>query len=253
MALDVGLWLAHCCDPVSFAVDRLRWRPDDWQAALLRSESRYICINASRQSGKSTTTAALALHTALYEAGSLILLVSPSLRQSRELFLKVTAFLRDLEPATEPLEEDNRLSCTLANQSRIVSLPGDGRTIRGYSAPRLILEDESAFVSDEVFTACQPMLAVSQGRYVLMSTPNLKQGHFYQAWDQGGGWEKIRILGRDCPRISAEFLAQQERELGLAKFRTEYCGEFLDDQEAAFGAQLVEACLVDGSDWEWPA
>jgi hypothetical protein len=98
MPLDVGLWLAHGFDPVSFAVDRLRWRPDNWQATLLRCQSRYICINASRQSGKSTTTAALALHTALYEPGSLILLVSPSLRQSRELFLKVTTFLRDLEP-----------------------------------------------------------------------------------------------------------------------------------------------------------
>jgi hypothetical protein len=70
-------------------------------------------------------------------------------------------------------------------------------------------------------------------------------------WVEGEGWEKICILGRDWPRISAEFLAQQERELGLAKFRTEYCGEFLDDQEAAFGGQLVEACLVDGSDWGW--
>jgi hypothetical protein len=132
MQIDPGLWLAHGVDRVFFATDRLRWRPDDWQAALLRSSTRQICINASRQSGKSSTTAVLALHTTLYEPVSLILLVSSSLRQSRELFLKCTTFLRDLEPVEE-LSQDNKLSCMLRNGSRIISLPGDGRTIRGYS------------------------------------------------------------------------------------------------------------------------
>jgi hypothetical protein len=76
-----------------------------------------------------------------------ILLVSPSLRQSKELFAKVTGFLKDLEPA-EVLEEDNKSCCSLANGARVVSLPGDPDTLRGYSAPKLIIKDEAAFVSD---------------------------------------------------------------------------------------------------------
>jgi hypothetical protein len=105
-----------------------------------------MLLNCCRQSGKSTTTAAVALHCALYDPG-LILLISPSLRQSKELFAKVIAFLRDLEPA-EVLDEHNKSSCTLSNGARIVSLPGEPDTVRGYSAPKLIIKDEAAYVSD---------------------------------------------------------------------------------------------------------
>ena len=92
MPLDLALDLAHALDPVAFVQDRLKFEPDPWQARLLRSCAPWILLNCCRQSGKSTTTAAVALHTALYDPG-LILLVSPSLRQSKELFAKVTGFL----------------------------------------------------------------------------------------------------------------------------------------------------------------
>src|SRR5207248_8207185 len=95
MPLDLALDLAHALDPVSFVQDRLKFEPDPWQAQLLRSRASWILLNCCRQSGKSTTTAALALHTAIYNPG-LTLLVSPSLRQSKELFAKVTGFLKDL-------------------------------------------------------------------------------------------------------------------------------------------------------------
>src|SRR5438132_14268324 len=98
MPLDLALDLAHALDPVAFVQDRLNFEPDAWQARLLRSRAPWILLNCCRQSGKSTTTAALALHTAIYDPG-LTLLVSPSLRQSKELFAKVTGFLKDLEPA----------------------------------------------------------------------------------------------------------------------------------------------------------
>ena len=93
MPLDLALDLAHALDPVAFVQDRLKFEPDSWQAALLRSRAPWILLNCCRQSGKSTTTAALALHTAIYDPG-LTLLVSPSLRQSKELFAKVTGFLK---------------------------------------------------------------------------------------------------------------------------------------------------------------
>src|SRR5947209_18643108 len=94
-----------------------------------------------RQTRQPDTTALVALHTAIYDPG-LILLVSPSLRQSKELFAKVTGFLKDLEPA-EVLEEDNKSCCALANGARVVSLPGDPDTLRGtpHSAPKLIIKD----------------------------------------------------------------------------------------------------------------
>ena len=110
-SVDIGQRLTWAFDPVSFAEDRLGFIPDPWQRQLLRSQSQWILLNCSRQSGKSTTTAIVALHQAIYDAG-LVLCVSPSLRQSRELFAKIIGFLKSLEPV-EPLEEDNKSSSEL--------------------------------------------------------------------------------------------------------------------------------------------
>src|SRR5689334_16322903 len=63
--------------------------PDRWQTDLLRSSSRRLLVLCSRQAGKSETAAALALHTSLLQAGALVLLLSPSERQSGELATKV--------------------------------------------------------------------------------------------------------------------------------------------------------------------
>jgi hypothetical protein len=244
--LDLGLDLAHGLDPVAFAEDRLRFNPDPWQAKALRSRALWLMLNCCRQSGKSTTTAALALHTAIYDPG-LILLVSPSLRQSKELFAKITSFLKDLEPA-EVLEEDNKSSCTLANSARVVSLPGDPDTLRGYSAPKLIIKDEAAYVSDAMQAALDPMLAVSKGRLIEMSSPNGKRGHFYENWHHGVDVERVKIVGRECPRIGATFLDQMRTKLGPLLYSQEFEGEFIDPDSSAFSSELIELALV--SDFE---
>lgn len=243
MPLDLLLDFAHGLDPAVFAEDRLGFRPDPWQSRVLRSRARWILLNCCRQSGKSTTTALVALHTAIYDPG-LILLVSPSLRQSKELFAKTAAFLKRLEPVEE-LEEDNKSSCTLANGARVVSLPGDPDTLRGYSAPKLIIKDEAAYVSDAMQAALDPMLAVSKGRLIEMSSPNGKRGHFYENWQEGTEVERIKIIGRECPRIGAEFLETMRQKLGPMLFRQEFEGEFIDAESSAFSSEMIELALVD--------
>jgi hypothetical protein len=242
-SLSLGLDLAHALDPVAFAVDRLGFNPDPWQAQLLCSTSPWVLINCSRQVGKSTATGIRSLHTAIYDPG-LILLVSPSLRQSKELFGKVTAFLKNLTPA-EVLEEDNKSSCTLGNGARIVSLPGDPDTLRGYSAPKLIIKDEAAFCPDSMQAALEPMLAVSGGQLIELSTPNGRRGHFYEAWEHGEGAERITITARECPRISPEFLDAQRKKLGPMLFEQEYCCAFTDADTSAFSSEMIEMALVD--------
>ena len=237
--------LRHALDPVDFAAGRLDFTPDDWQAKVLRSSGRNILLNCSRQAGKSTTTAIIAAHEASYRPDSLILLVSPSQRQSRELFVKVCGFMRMLEPRPV-LEEDNRLSFTLSNGSRVVSLPGSSETVRGCSAPRLVIEDEAAFVEDGVYGAVRPMLAVSGGRLILMSTPYGKRGHFFEAWRDGGPeWLKIEVTALQCPRISDEFLEKERREIGDLWFRQEYGCEFLETVDQVFRYDDIQRAFSD--------
>lgn len=241
---NLNLELRCALDSVTFARIKLGFDPDPWQSDLLRSPSSRVLLNCSRQSGKSTTAAIVGVHTAIFVPDSLSLLVSPSLRQSRELFAKVSGFLKTMEPRPR-MDEDNRLSFTLANGARVVCLPGSADTIRGFSAPDLIVEDEAAFVDDGLYRAIRPMLAVSNGRLILMSTPNGKRGHFHEAWTGDEDWQRVRVPAEDCPRISKEFLASERRSLGEYWFRQEYGCEFSDSAAQMFRSVDIARAITE--------
>lgn len=201
------------------------FEPDPWQQDLLRSHSRRILLNCSRQSGKSTTVAALALHTALIQRGSLILLLSPSLRQSGELFRKVIDCYNALgRPVRARSATATRLE--LVNQSRVVCLPGKEETIRSFSGVKLLIIDEAARVADDLYRSVRPMLAVTQGRLICLSTPFGKRGFFWREWASAdvspADWQRVRITWRECPRIAPAFLEEERRSLGDHWVRQEY-------------------------------
>lgn len=232
-------------DPVVFAREMLGFDPDPWQREFLRLTSGNAILNCSRQAGKSTTTALLALHTALYQPKSLILMVSPSLRQSSELFRKVVDFRKQLKPGPK-MAEDNRLSCTFDNESRIVALPGEQANVRGFSAPSLVIEDEASQVDDALYAAVRPMLATSGGRLLLLSTPFGRRGHFYEAWyDEDTPWHRIRVTADQCPRISQGFLEEERKAIGDAWFAQEYQGEFLEGMNQVFRLSDIDRALTD--------
>src|SRR6516162_6189454 len=242
--LDLNIAIDHGLFPDLFCKDRLGFTPDPWQAKLLRSRSKQVILCTGRQVGKSTTVAAMALHTCLYQPGALVLVIAPSQRQSRELFIKIHGFLQKLEPP-EVLEEETKLSLMMSNGSRAVVLPGDGRTIRGYSSPALVLMDEAAFIADEVFDAAIPMLAAApEGRIILMSTPHISAGFFYNLWQNADGWERMEFKSADCPRVSKEWLDARRREDPL-RFAREYECQFGSVEDALFTVEMLDRCVVD--------
>ncbi len=177
--------LAMALDPALFAL-AAGFTPDPWQAQVLRSRSPRILLNCSRQSGKSTVVAMLAMWTALYCPGSLTLIVSPAERQSKELFRKALAVYRALGRPVPP-QSESALQLELDSGSRIIALPGKEGTIRGYSGVDLIAIDEAARVPDETYQAVRPMIAVSGGRIIALSTPFGTRGWWYQEWMGIGG------------------------------------------------------------------
>ncbi len=227
--------------------------PDTWQASVLRSNHPRILLNASRQTGKSVTCATKAVHVAVYEPGSLILLLSPSLRQSSELFKKVFAVYKSFGRPV-PSESENALSLTLESGSRVISLPGTEGTIRAYSAVRLLLIDEAARVPDETVAAVRPMLAVSGGQLIMLSTPFGRRGVFYEAWANGGPvWERYMVPATDCPRISAGFLEEERAALGPWYFDAEYCCVFGSPHASVFDAEQIAALFNSDPEVEaWP-
>jgi len=218
----------------------LGFEPDVKQGQLLRQDARRLLLNCTRQWGKSTITAAKAVAQAQKREGSLTLVVSPSARQSGEFLRKAAAFVRRM--GIRPRGDgDNEISLLFPNGSRLVELPGTEATVRGFSAVSLMLIDEAARVSDEMYKAVRPMLAVGDGDLWLMSTPFGKRGFFWEEWTKGGDlWERVAVPATECPRIMASFLEEERRSLGDRWFRQEYLCEFLESEDVLFRREMVE-------------
>lgn len=239
--------MRHSLDPAAWAAETFGLALDPWQADVLRSRDKRMLVMCCRQAGKSTMAALKALHRVIFYPRSLVLLISPSLRQSSELFRKVLDALNSMQ-VRPALAEESKLSIVLQNRSRIVSLPSSETTIRGYSNVSMIIEDEAATVPDELYQACTPMLAVSNGSYIQLSTPRGKRGHFFDAWESSS-WKKIRITAADVPRIPPEFLVSERDNLGSRMYEQEYGCILLDDGSGTMFRrewfQIVDAAPAD--------
>jgi hypothetical protein len=229
-------------DPITLAA-YAGFTLDDWQRNLLLSEAHQLIILASRQSGKSTVSSIRALHRALYSPESLVLLLAPSYRQSRELFRKVKDALAAL-PFPAPVASESALELEFSNGSRIVALPGKESTIRGFSGVSLLIVDEASRVPDELYQAVRPMLAVSGGDIVLLSTPFGKRGFFHHEWTEGGNaWHRTKITAEMCPRIPREWLEQERKTIGDWWYRQEYMCDFVETDSQVFSYEDIQRAL----------
>lgn len=235
--------LALALDPVAMC-RRAGIEPDPWQAGVLRSRKQRLILLCGRQTGKSTVTSYSALHAALYSAPILVLVMARRLKQAAELFRKIKAAYAQLSRNTAvcSLTSSTEQRLEFANGSRIQVVASSADDIRGYT-PGLIIIDEAAFVADPVYETLRPMLAVSHGRLMLLSTAGARTGFFFEDWTNGDPdeWEKVRVLASDCERISADFLAKERERVGERVFAMEYECEFGDLATALFASADLDA------------
>jgi hypothetical protein len=245
--------------------------PDGWQAQVLRSRKARILLLCSRQVGKTLVASALALLTALLEAPALVLILTPSERQSSEFMRRIKelheALRQPINVAGQVLgyhekqlaelgkddvyfrlpakTRESSLQLHLNNGSRIIGLPSSEGRVRAYASVALLVIDEASRVDDSLYRAMRPMLAVSRGRLLALSTPFGKRGWFHEAWHGSSDWERVRITAEQCPRIPARFLAEERQALGERWFRQEYLCSFEDVIDAVFSYGDIQACLSD--------
>jgi phage FluMu gp28-like protein len=188
----------------------------------------------------------IAMHQALrWPPSSLVLILAPAERQAKELFSKVAEAYRTLGHII-PADSYRKMGMELANGSRIEALPGTEKTIRGFSGVDLLLVDEASRVADELYYAVRPMLAVSGGRLMMLSTPYGRRGVFFKEWTgDGGAWERYEVPASQCPRISEEFLEEERRTLPRRVFRQEYECSFEETDDQVFSHADVQAAISE--------
>ena len=170
-----------------------------------------------------------ALNAVIYQAPATVVLISPSLRQSVELFRTFHAMYQRL-PGRPAAQYETLQRLELDNGSRVISLARQ-REAPCAASPvvDLIVIDEAARVDDDLLAATRPMLAVSNGTLFALTTPAGKRGWFYEQWLHGVGWQRISIKSTDARGSRAEFLDQEREQLGPLIFAQEYLCEFHDE------------------------
>ena len=181
---------------------------DQWQRDVLTSQAARMLWACSRQVGKTTTAALLALYVAVWMPRAEILIVCPSLRQSAETARRVFTFYSTIAPLV-PARATSALRLEFESGSRIQALPSTESTIRGFSRVSLLLLDEAARVPEATYQALRPMLITSGGRLLALSTPAGQVGWFWRAWSEEPDWERVQIRATECSRIPPEALVEE--------------------------------------------
>jgi hypothetical protein len=109
----------------------------------------------------------------------------------------------------------------------------------------LLILDEAARVDDALFYSVRPMLAVSGGSLMMLSTPYGKRGVFFTEWAEGEGWERYEVTAADCPRIPAAFIEQERAGMPEWWFAQEYLCEFRETEDQIFSHEMIEAARDD--------
>lgn len=278
------------------------FEPDPWQSAVLEDEASRIGLMATRQGGKSTVVGTKVMHHALTRPRAMVVIGSPSQRQSMELLAKgvdsfylntgtldgvevshtvgdrskrITGDVRDWfgemtdreKPIDVEMDSQSKTEVRLSNRSRIVAVPGrSGATVRSFSSVTLLVIDEAAFAQVEFYQAVFPMLAVSHGQIILLSTPYAKLGVFYDVmmatedWTDGvpadeqeSAWRKYVIPWQMCPRITPAFVEAERNRYGDNYVAREYECVFQDAVGAVFREEDIMAMGRDDVEvWDLP-
>jgi phage FluMu gp28-like protein len=222
----------------------------EYQNNWINDQSRFKIALKARQTGFSFIMALEVVLDAV-EHRTLWVLLSRGERQSRELMEKVAMHTRAMGIAAEELEttfkiDDNdikQLEVRFPNGSRIIGLPANPDTARGFSGN--VVLDEFAFHRDSrlIWTALYP--TITRGYKIrVASTPNGKSGKFYELWTNSGKWSKhhtdiYEAVAQGLPIDIDELREGCESE---DDWQQEYCCQFIDEAGALLTYDLITGC-----------
>lgn len=215
-----------------------------WQTQVLNelknSWKGYIhVIKSKRQCGKSILLQTILLQTAINNSKTVSILLSPTIEQARKIFNSCKAVIQPTKIYYR--HNDTQLFLKLTNGSEILFKSAEQKVgLRGYTVTGVYCVDEAAYIPDDIFYETMAWVNVSQAPVIVCSTPNHKTGFFYKyyclGFENGNSILSYNWSEFDTSALLPnEKLEQYRREFPSSKFKTDYLGEFLDNEGGVFG------------------
>ncbi len=236
-------------DPVLFTRDFFGFQAKEYQASLLRDNSKRIVVRWSRQAGKTTCIALRAIWFACKHPKTLTLIVAPTLRQSMIMADRIQDFLASLpkDKRGALIEKFQRTTVRFKNGSRIVALPNSPQLLRGYTANQCIADESGFFKDDKLvfYNVLYPMLSTTDGTLIASSTPWSKDSVFYRMC-QAQEFSKHTITCEDVVKsglCKPSFIDEMRSQLPFERFQREFMAEFVEDVDAWLTQSLIVSCI----------
>ena len=237
-------------DPVVFCTEKLSLRPTEYQTKVLLDESKFLALRWSRQSGKTAVVSARLLWDAVRQPGTSIAIVSPSLRQSKQVLGRIASYARLLPRSLVSAVQKTRLEFT--NASTIEAYPNNPDTIRGPSLD-IVYCDEMGFIrnDNELYGAILFTLSSAKnGRFIASSTPGSKDNLFYKfCTDAKYGFSNHYVNWRDAVEpngpLKREILEviRAQLEPDPWRWRREMEAEFAESENSYFPLSLITSAI----------
>ena len=222
------------------------------QKRVLRSlrDNRFVCLLASRQSGKTSLLTIYCLWIACFQEDQNILIVANKEQTAINIFKRVRLAYEMLPNFLKPgVLEYGKTSMQLANGSSIGISTTTSDAGRGSSCNCLIL-DELAFIEPSLmcdfWRSVYPIISSSKkAKIFIASTPNGTDNLFYQLYTSAekgeNGWKGERVDWWEIPNRDEKWKEDTIKTLGsVESFNQEFCNVFLQTGESAINDGLYE-------------
>ena len=222
----------------------------DYQREDVESDARFRWNCWSRQVGKSFTKSLRRILRGLRRGRTQIFL-SAGERQSRELMAKARQHCQALKIATEYWDHQffkglstKQLEIVLPRGVRIIGLPANPQTARGFTGD--VLLDEFAMHAEDrdIWAAMFPTLLRGDGELDVASTPKGCGNVFHEL----GGNDRFSHSTITLPDAIARGLDSDAEDIRRAMnddllYRQEFLCEFVDESTAFLTHELIGGCI----------
>lgn len=242
-------------DPIAWLQNYTGWVPFWYETEILSNHTLLIrIIKKSRQIGITTTISKEATWKAATTSNRLILIVSPSFRQSQQPMSMIHATVDTTPKLYDHITNKSRSEIAFDNGSRILSLPNNPDKLRVFSANDIYLDEAAFFENDAaMMRAIGPMLTATHGTLTIISTPFGKRGMFWEQWQHINVQQAVDPTMKAfdfCPSSISPLIGEEglerERTSGLyteLEFQQEFLGIFLEEVDVYLPIEMIMSCV----------
>lgn len=220
-----------------------QWQKDLFDAIIEAGPKagNIFCVKSMRQVGKSFVANLILIYHAITYANSTSFLLSITYKNCRKIFEELSLGLRDF-PLVEHVDKMD-MRVTFKNGSSISFFSSiskenlRGNTVKGGG---ILIIDEAAYLSEDIFGIVFPFVNVSNANILMVSTPRLRQGQYYEYYQAGLSGEHQNVKSFNWSEYDVSALLSPERIemysklLPPAQFQSEVMGNFIDDIAGVF-------------------